>query len=201
MFAGGEPSGEVCSGTMSPTLGIPIGTAYLPTALAKEGSTFEVEIRGKRVPATVVKPPFYKDASHLSKLPRGAAATVERCRPACASRSSPSPTPARAASAPTARATPRKRGRAIAATTSTVAQAGPRRLGADRVDARAWCDQRVADLVLTTGGTGLSDRDVTPEATRAVIERDAPGIAERMRMLSADALSARGAVARAERHP
>jgi molybdenum cofactor synthesis domain-containing protein len=49
-----------------------------------------------------------------------------------------------------------------------------------------WCDQRVADLVLTTGGTGLSDRDVTPEATRAVIERDAPGIAERLRMLSAD---------------
>jgi len=55
----------VCSGTMSPTLGIPIGTAYVPAALANEGSTFEVEIRGKRVPATVVKPPFYKDASHL----------------------------------------------------------------------------------------------------------------------------------------
>jgi molybdopterin adenylyltransferase len=36
-------------------------------------------------------------------------------------------------------------------------------------------------LVLTTGGTGLSARDVTPEATRAVIERDAPGIAERIR--------------------
>ena len=38
---------------------------YVPTRVAKEGSTFEVEIRGKRVPATVVKPPFYKDASHL----------------------------------------------------------------------------------------------------------------------------------------
>ena len=49
-----------------------------------------------------------------------------------------------------------------------------------------WCDQRVADLVLTTGGTGLSDRDVTPEATRAVIERDAPGIAERLRVLSVE---------------
>ncbi len=46
----------------------------------------------------------------------------------------------------------------------------------------AWCDDDVADLVLTTGGTGLSARDVTPEATRAVIEREAPGIAERMRM-------------------
>src|SRR6476661_10576240 len=65
VFYNGEPSGVVCSGTMSPTLGIPIGTAYLPTAAAKEGTTFEVEIRGKRVPATVVKPPFYKDASHL----------------------------------------------------------------------------------------------------------------------------------------
>src|SRR4051812_29779239 len=65
VFANGQPSGVVCSGTMSPTLGIPIGTAYVPSDLAKEGSTFEVEIRGKRVPATVVKPPFYKDASHL----------------------------------------------------------------------------------------------------------------------------------------
>ena len=55
----------MCSGTMSPTLGIPIGTCYLPTAAAKEGTTFEIEIRGKRVPATVVKTPFYKDASHL----------------------------------------------------------------------------------------------------------------------------------------
>ena len=36
-----------------------------PLAGTKEGTTFEVEIRGKRVPATVVKPPFYKDASHL----------------------------------------------------------------------------------------------------------------------------------------
>jgi aminomethyltransferase len=65
VFVGNEPSGVVCSGTMSPTLGIPIGTCYVPTASAAEGSSFEVEIRGKRVPATVVKPPFYKDASHL----------------------------------------------------------------------------------------------------------------------------------------
>jgi aminomethyltransferase len=50
---------------MSPTLGIPIGTCYVPTEGAKEGNVFEIEIRGKRVPATVVKTPFYKDASHL----------------------------------------------------------------------------------------------------------------------------------------
>ena len=49
-----------------------------------------------------------------------------------------------------------------------------------------WCDDDVADLVLTTGGTGLAPRDVTPEATRAVLERDAPGIAERIRVLSLD---------------
>ncbi len=47
-----------------------------------------------------------------------------------------------------------------------------------------WCDTKAADLVLTTGGTGLGPRDVTPEATRAVIEREAPGIAERIRVLS-----------------
>ena len=44
-----------------------------------------------------------------------------------------------------------------------------------------WCDDDVADLILTTGGTGLAPRDVTPEATRAVIEREAPGIAEELR--------------------
>jgi len=49
-----------------------------------------------------------------------------------------------------------------------------------------WCDADSADLVLTTGGTGLSARDVTPEATRAVIDRDAPGIAERIRVLSVE---------------
>ena len=46
------------------------------------------------------------------------------------------------------------------------------------------CDGDRADLVLTTGGTGLAPRDVTPEATRAVIEREAEGIAERIRVLS-----------------
>ncbi len=44
-----------------------------------------------------------------------------------------------------------------------------------------WCDKEPVDLVLTTGGTGFASRDVTPEATLAVVERNAPGLAEVMR--------------------
>ena len=65
VFARGKPSGEVRSGTMSPTLGIPIGTAYVPVESAAEGSQLEIEIRGKRVPAVVQKMPFYRNGSRL----------------------------------------------------------------------------------------------------------------------------------------
>jgi len=44
-----------------------------------------------------------------------------------------------------------------------------------------WSDEEVADLIVTTGGTGLSPRDVTPEATLAVVDRTVPGMAEAMR--------------------
>ena len=51
----------------------------------------------------------------------------------------------------------------------------------------AWVDSGQIDVVLTTGGTGFSPRDVTPEATSAVIERPAPGLAEAMRQASLQA--------------
>lgn len=48
-----------------------------------------------------------------------------------------------------------------------------------------WADEDLADVILTTGGTGLAPRDVTPEATLAVLDREAPGLAEAMRAASA----------------
>ena len=47
-----------------------------------------------------------------------------------------------------------------------------------------YADEKKLDLIVTTGGTGVSPRDVTPEATKAVIERELPGMAEAMRFES-----------------
>jgi aminomethyltransferase len=59
----GEPSGMVCSGTVGPSVGVPIGTCYLPTDRAKVGTTFQVEIRGTPVTATVAALPFWSNGS------------------------------------------------------------------------------------------------------------------------------------------
>lgn len=60
--------------------------------------------------------------------------------------------------------------------------ADERELIEDRL--RWWADQGGCALILTTGGTGFAPDDVTPEATRTVIDREAPGIAEAMRAAS-----------------
>lgn len=64
-----------------------------------------------------------------------------------------------------------------------------------RAKLRLWCDQDTVDLVLTTGGTGLAQRDRTPEATREVIEREVPGLSELMRARGV-ASNARAALSR-----
>jgi aminomethyltransferase len=60
--AGGVKVGEVTSGTQSPSLGIGIGLGYVPPVLAKAGEEIEIEIRGKRSPALIVKKPIFRKA-------------------------------------------------------------------------------------------------------------------------------------------
>jgi aminomethyltransferase len=59
----GSVVSKVASGAFSPSLRVGIGTAYLPTEIAEEGTTIEIDIRGRKALAEVVKPPFYKDGS------------------------------------------------------------------------------------------------------------------------------------------
>jgi aminomethyltransferase len=60
IVAGGNPVGEVTSGSPGPTVGRNIGLGYVPLALAKAGTALGIEIRGKVVDAVVVRTPFYK---------------------------------------------------------------------------------------------------------------------------------------------
>jgi aminomethyltransferase len=65
VFVGGRQSGVICSGTVSPSLGRPIGTCYVPTDSTAAGTALELEIRGSRVPAEVVAMPFYTEGTRL----------------------------------------------------------------------------------------------------------------------------------------
>jgi aminomethyltransferase len=65
VFFNGEAVGEVASGTQSPSLSAGVGMAYLPLEAAKLGSPLEIEIRGRRFPAEVVKKPFYHRTASL----------------------------------------------------------------------------------------------------------------------------------------
>lgn len=66
LLAEGRPIGELTSGGLSPTLQTGIGLGYLPVEFAKPGQMLEIEIRGKRFPATVERKPLYKNKSHAS---------------------------------------------------------------------------------------------------------------------------------------
>ncbi len=58
----GEVLGVLTSGTLSPSVGLGIGLAYLPVGTAKIGQAVEIDVRGRKIPAKVVKKPFYKKA-------------------------------------------------------------------------------------------------------------------------------------------
>lgn len=60
----------------------------------------------------------------------------------------------------------------------------PDEIASIRDTLRAWVDEQEIDLILSTGGTGVSPSDLTPEATRAILDREIPGIGEAMRLAS-----------------
>jgi aminomethyltransferase len=68
VYHDGREVDVVRSGTMSPSLGLPIGTTYLPADAAKVGTKFDVECRGERLPAEVVSRPFWKKGSARKRV-------------------------------------------------------------------------------------------------------------------------------------
>ncbi|KAK0357977.1 hypothetical protein LTR94_037217, partial [Friedmanniomyces endolithicus] len=60
----------------------------------------------------------------------------------------------------------------------------PDEVAAIRAQVRSWIEGGAVDAIITTGGTGLTGRDVTPEATLAVATKEMPGFGEQMRQIS-----------------
>ncbi|WP_419942658.1 glycine cleavage system aminomethyltransferase GcvT [Candidatus Palauibacter sp.] len=168
---GGEPAGKVRSGTVSPTLGHGIATAYLPAA-AKFGDPVEILVRGKAIAAEVVRSPFYRRGSLHRIAPRIAVVTV-----------SDGVYAGEREDGSGERIRKWVRGRAY---TLAGVDVVPDESAAIASRLLHWCDELGVDCVLTTGGTGLAARDVTPEATRTILEREAPGIAELLRRKGAE---------------
>ncbi len=168
----GKAVDKVRSGTVSPSLGYGIATTYLPSS-AKLGDLVSIVIRGKPLTAELTRQPFYGRGSLVRIAPRFAVLTISD-----------------GVHAGTREDTS---GEAIH---TWVDEHAFKLEGADvvpdNVDAimermMHWSHVRGVDCILTTGGTGLGPRDVTPEATAAVIQRPAPGIAEAIRYAGAKA--------------
>ncbi|WP_419163200.1 glycine cleavage system aminomethyltransferase GcvT [Candidatus Palauibacter sp.] len=166
----GDAVGKVRSGTVSPSLGFGIATAYLPVA-AEFGDAVEIVIRGKTIAAEVVRPPFYTRGSLHRIAPRIAVVTVSDGVHAGAREDGSGKLIRKWV-----------KGRAY---TLEGADVVPDESTAIVSRLLHWCDLAGVDCVLTTGGTGLAARDVTPEATRTILEREAPGIAELLRRAGA----------------
>ena len=167
----GEAVGVVRSGTVSPSMGHGIATAYLPVA-AGFGDAVEIMIRGKAIAAEVVRPPFYPRGSLHRIAPRIAVVTVSDGVFAGEREDG---------SGDLVKAWIRRCAYSLAGA-DIVPDEG------EAITSRLlhWCDVQGVDVVLTTGGIGLAPRDVTPEATRAVLEREAPGISEMLRRIGAE---------------
>ena len=168
----GEAVGVVRSGTVSPSMGHGIATVYLPVA-AGFGDAVEIMIRGKAIAAEVVRPPFYPRGSLHRIAPRIAVVTVSDAVFAGEREDGPGDL-----------IKTWIRGRAYSLAGADVVPDESEAIASRLLH---WCDVQGVDVVLTTGGTGLAPRDVTPEATRTVLEREAPGIAEMLRRIGAEA--------------
>jgi aminomethyltransferase len=68
LLCGGSEVGRLASGGIAPSLGIGIGTAYLPLELSSPGTELEIDLRGRAAPVRVVKPPFYKKGTARQNL-------------------------------------------------------------------------------------------------------------------------------------